>query len=209
MTVWVAAFILCCGILVIWMWRVARHVVWITPGEEIEPRPGQALLLIDMQKACWKETCYDAQTRARVEAAILREVTLAQHKNHPVIVLRLQWTSVGHRLWARLTAQNSLSLGRQGVAAPHAFRKMADHIVSRQALDGFENGELDTILRVLCVGNLRIVGRDGTGAIARTVQAALNRGFSLILVRDAIASKNSAEFEDVAAALNAQGARLN
>ncbi len=209
MTVWVAVICLCCGILVIWMWRVARHVVWITPGEEIEPRPGQALLLVDLQETCWQNPCYDAQTRIHVEAAIAREVTLAQYKDQPIIALQLRWTGIGHRLWARLTSQSCLCQERLGVAVPQGFQKTADHLVARQALDGFENGELDTILRVLRVGSLRIVGRDGTGAVARTAQAALNRGFSVTLVKDAIASKNRAEFDTVKTALNEQGARLN
>lgn len=203
-----AAAALAAGSLAIWLWLSARYIRRPTLGVRIEPRPGMALLLVDLQEVFWNDAHYDAATRARVEAAVAREAALAQDRGYPVIALRQEWSTPGTRLLARLTMKGEALRGSPGTALAAPFRGLADHVVIKRVQDGFETGELDVVLRVLGIGRLKIAGLDGVHCVAKTAQGALNRGYEVELVRDAIATREPAVFETVEEALAGQGVRL-
>mgnify|MGYP000010559878 CR=1 FL=1 len=64
------------------------------------------------------------------------------------------------------------------------------------------------LLAALTIGKLRILGLDGEHGVAKTAQAALNRGYEVELVADGIATARPGAFETVRAALGGQGARV-
>ena len=205
--IWTVAGVLA-GLIGLWLWIAARYMVRATAGSPVPPRPGTALLLIETQEAFWTDAHHDAATRARIGAAIAREVELARLRDQPVIALRQEWGGIAPRLIAQRTRPGApLRKGRDtGLAAP--FRGMADHVVVKRVEDGFETGELDQLLEVLQVGRLRFAGRDGAHAVARTAQAALNRGYDITLVRDAIAAGDAKAFAEAREALASQGAGI-
>jgi len=193
-----AALLLVAGLVGIWWWTAARRMIRQSHGPKVDPRPGRALLLVDLQDGAWCAPRYDDTIRSGVEAAIAREVTLARHRDVPVIALKQQVAAPVARLIAPHAASGPL-------AAP--FQGMADHVVTRWAEDGFETGELDNLLDVLRVGHLRIMGQDGAHGVARTAQSALDRGIEVELPRAAIATADPERFNGVLEALTGQGAR--
>lgn len=193
-----AALVLIAGLAGIWWWVTARRMTQVSDGPIVAPRPNCALLLVDLQAASWSASRYDEATRTGVEAAVAREVAVAQDRNTPVIALKQKVSAPVARLIAPRAASGPL-------AAP--FQGMADHVATRWAEDGFETGELDNLLDVLGVGRLRIMGQDGAHSLARTAQAALDRGIEVELVLDGIAASDSERFEGAIEALLAQGAR--
>jgi nicotinamidase-related amidase len=193
-----AAFILVAGLAGVWWWVAARRMTQVSDGPMVAERPGCALLLVDLQAAPWSASRYDEATRRGVEAAVAREVALAQDCNTPVIALKQEVAAPVARLIAPRAASGPLAKPFQG---------LADHVVTRWAEDGFETGELDNLLDVLRVGRLRIMGLDGAHSLARTAQAALDRGLEVELVRDGIATSDPERFEGAIEALVAQGAR--
>ncbi|WP_167853490.1 cysteine hydrolase family protein [Roseovarius aestuariivivens] len=192
----------------LWLWARARAVVRPSQGSKIEPRPGTAVLLVNLQEVFWNDRHYDAQTRARVEGAVAREVALAQQGDQPVIALRQEFSGLGFRLVARLLYRGEAIQGGPGTGLAEPFVGIADHVLVKSVQDGFESGELDVVLRVLRVGHLRILGLDGEHDVAKTAQGALNRGFEVTLVGDGIATARAKAFEPVAEALGGQGARI-
>jgi len=203
-----AATVLLAGGLMTWVWCAARHMVRASQGAMVPERAGVALLLIDLQDSLWTDAQHDAATRARVEAAVAREVEMARHRDQPVIAIRQEWQGVMPRLIARLTRPGAPMRGGRGVELAAPFHGLADHVIIKRVEDGFETGELDILLEILRVGRLRLMGRDGCAGLARTAQAALNRGYEVELVRDGIATADSAAFESVIEALRSQGARI-
>lgn len=195
-------------VLALWIWSRMRALIRPSQGARIEPRPGTAILLVNLQETFWNDARYTADQRARVEAAILREVTLAQHNDQPVIALRQEYSDLGFRLVARLLHGGRAIRGGPGLGLAAPFVGMADHMVVKQVQDGFESGELDTVLRVLRVGRLRILGLDGEHDVAKTAQGALNRGYEVELVHDGIATARDGVFASVTQALGGQGARV-
>lgn len=204
---WALALLMLFGI-AIWLWSSARYMVRASDGTTIEARPGRALLLVDLQEACWADASYASAVRAQVEAAVAREVALAKRDDVPVIALRQEWSGVGTRLVAHLTKRSELVKGAPGTGLAAPFVEAADHVVVKRVEDGFETGELDALLDVLAVGHLRIMGRDGAHAVAKTAQAALNRGYDVTLVADGIATAQADGFQHVAEALCSQGAQV-
>ncbi|WP_338550352.1 cysteine hydrolase family protein [Roseovarius phycicola] len=204
---WSVSLFLLLG-LAIWLWASARYMVRASDGVVIDRRPGHALLLVDFQAACWDDAYYEAPMRSRVETAVVREVALAQRDDIPVIALRHEWSGIGTRLVAHLQHQAGLIKGKPGTELATPFANLADHTVLKRVEDGFETGELDALLQVLDVGHLLIMGRDGAHAVARTTQAALNRGYDVTLVADGIATAQPGGFQDVADALMSQGAEI-
>lgn len=196
------------GAIALWLWASYRYMVRPTQGTPIEPRPGAALLLVDLQTVYWRDDTYDAQTRARVEAAVAREAALAQHRNQPVIAVRQEWSGIGPRLIAWIAMKGHAVKASPGTELAAPFAGQADHVVTKRVQDGFETGELDVVLRVLRVGHLRIAGLDGTGSVARTAQAAINRGYEVTLVSDAIATARKTDFDTVRDSLASQGAQV-
>ncbi|SLN65169.1 nicotinamidase/pyrazinamidase [Roseovarius litorisediminis] len=203
-----ALILLIFGALTLWVTFTIRYIRRPTQGPAIAPRPGSALLLVDLQGVFWNDAHYDAQTRARVEAAVLREVALARQKDQPVIVLRHEWSTLSTRLLARLTMNGEAIRGTAGTGLAPPFSEVADQLVIKRVQDGFETGELDVVLRVLRIGTLKIAGLDGEHCVAKTAQAALNRGYDVALIRDGIASIHPDRFAAATEALSGQGARL-
>ena len=192
----------------IWLWASARSMTRASYGPKIGPRAGTAVVLVDLQTVFWNDARYSPTLRARVEAAVAREVALAQHEDQPVIALRQEWSGPGPRLMARVLRQGKAVQGSAGTELAPPFAKMADHVVVKRVEDGFETGELDALLDVLGIGALRILGCDGEGAVARTAQGALNRNYRVTLVADAIATEHPGAFASVAGALTSQGAQV-
>lgn len=192
----------------LWIWLRARALKRPSLGPMIEPRPGTAVLLINLQDVFWNEAHYDADQRARVEAAVAREVELAKLADQPVIALRQEYSDPGYRVVARLLHKGEAIRGGAGLGLAEPFVGMADHLVTKQAQDGFANRELCTVLRALRVGRLRILGLDGEHDVAKTAQGALNRGYRVELVRDGIATARHGAFDSVTQALGGQGARV-
>ena len=203
-----SGIIILLGAVALWLWATLRYIVRPTPGRRIEPRPGTAVLLIDLQEVFWTDASHDAATRARVEAAVAREVALAQQRDQPVIALRQEWSGIGPRLVAKLLFRGKAVTGSAGTGLAAPFVGMADNVIIKRVQDGFETGELDAVLAALTIGRLRIMGQDGEHAVAKTAQAALNRGYEVELISDGIATARPGAFETVRSALGSQGARV-
>ncbi|MRU14821.1 cysteine hydrolase [Roseovarius sp. A21] len=195
--IWAVLFLVA-GLAVVWWWVASRRMVQVSQGPTVPPRPGRALLLVDLQAGSWNAARYDEATRSRIEAAVAREVAVAQDRGFPVIALKHEVAAPVARLIAPRASSGPLAVPFQG---------MADHVIRHWAEDGFETGELDNLLDVLRVGHLRIMGQDGAHSLARTAQAALDRGVEVELVRDGIACTDKPRCEGAIEALIGQGVR--
>jgi nicotinamidase-related amidase len=173
----------------------------------IDPRPGTALVLVDLQEVFWDHGPYAADQKARAQQAILAEVTRARAEGWPIIALRQEWSLPATKLLARIFMKGQAIAGTPGLALAAPFRDHADHQLVKRVQDGFETGALDRLLARLDVGHIRLVGLDGNYCVARTAQAARARGFEVTLVRDGVLAENGATFERTAKQLAALGVK--
>lgn len=191
-----------------WLNYVSNVIGQVTKGDRIPNRDGKALLLVDLQSCFWEEKLYDADTRARVEAAVGQAVAEAKAAGHPVIALRQEWSIPSTRVLARMFMGGKALAGGTGLELAAPFAGMADREVVKPIQDGFKTGELTHVLDEMGVGHLTIAGLDGIYCVNKTAQAALGRGFGVTLLADGIASAEPKKLEEVYTDLQTKGAKV-
>ncbi|MEM1301640.1 MAG: isochorismatase family protein, partial [Pseudomonadota bacterium] len=165
-----------------WVFYGIRQIGQVSRGALIPTRQGQALILIDLQEVFWDGPAYTEADKSRAEAAILDAVRDAKAGGVPIVALRQEWSLPATRLVARLFMQGQALAGSPGTGLAKPFLSLADYEVVKRVQDGFETGELDTLLGRLDVGALRLAGLDFDYCIARTAEVARQRGYSVGLV---------------------------
>lgn len=193
---------------VLWMLLAIRFINGVSRGTTIKGRGQTALLLIDLQKDFWEDNTFSAETKARVNEAIVQAVAEAKRNAQPVIALRQEWSTPGTRLLCRLMMQGKGLAGTPGTAMAAPFDTLPDHVLVKRVQDGFETGALDALLSKLDIAKLRIMGLDGLYCVNKTAQAALNRGYETELLEAGIATAIPEKFDGVRKVLRDLGARF-
>lgn len=205
--IWVTALwgvLLVLAYLGVGVWRIGR----VSRGAPIDPRGGEALLLIDLQAVFWDGEAYSAADKARAQEAIHEAVAAARQVGHPVIALRQEWSIPSTKLVARLLMRGQALAGSPGTELAQAFAGAADHVLVKRVQDGFETGALDTLLHRLDVGALRIAGLDGNFCVAKTALAARARGYAVTLLRDGVLTAGPGNTARMTALMEEAGVQL-
>lgn len=87
-----------------------------------------------------------------------------------------------------LTA-NELKAGVEKTALDKRLKMSGTNLFWKTKMDAFSNPELDTFLLGLKVNHLIITGLDARNCVDKTTRAALNRGYSITSISDAIISE--------------------
>lgn len=167
-----------------WLINGVRRIGSVSVGETIHDRNGSALLLIDLQSVFWEHGPYSDEAKAKAQAAILREVEVARAQNYPVIAARQEWSIPSTKAIARITMKGQALEGSAGTELAVVFSSLPDHTIVKRVQDAFETGELDTLLKRLDIGKLRLAGLDLNYCVQKTALAALNRGYDVTVVKD-------------------------
>ncbi len=168
----------------------------VTEGVAIENPDTEsvALLVIDIQEGTTGPTSTTESYQEQSEVFI-RNVNLviedAQSKGHTLIYIR---SEVANPLINILN--NSMARGSEGAKLDKRLMVKPGHILAKRKNDPFTNPELDRILTENRVGKLTLVGLDAAHCVTSTVQAALNRGYSISVVDDAVIGVTEAEKND-------------
>jgi nicotinamidase-related amidase len=85
-------------------------------------------------------------------------------------------------------------------------RIASDAIFSKTASNAFSNPALEIWLRRNLVGRIVIVGVFAHACVCQTVRGALNRGYSVVVVREAVGGKSERSRDDAVAGLRKRGA---
>lgn len=91
---------------------------------------------------------------------------------------------------------NSMARGSEGAELDKRLVIKPGHVLTKRKNDPFTNPELDRILTENRVGKLTLVGLDAAHCVKSTVQAALNRGYSISIVDDAVIGVTEVEKND-------------
>lgn len=180
---YVYALVIVCLLLLIWLGYGVKRIVAVSRGEMIGNRKNSALLLVDLQTVFWESGTYPETARKSAEAAIRTEADAARVQGDPVIALRQEWSIPSTKAIARLTMKGQALEGSAGTELAPAFASLPDHVMVKRVQDAFETGELDTLLKSLDVGKLRIVGLDFNYCVQKTALAARNRGYEVTVVK--------------------------
>ena len=81
---------------------------------------------------------------------------------------------------------NSMARGSEGAELDKRLMVKEGHVLTKRKNDPFTNPELDRLLIENRVGKLTVVGLDAAHCVTSTVQAALNRGYGISVVDEAV-----------------------
>jgi nicotinamidase-related amidase len=82
-----------------------------------------------------------------------------------------------------------MSTGSEGAALDRRLKVVSDFNIPKQKQDAFSNSILDSILIANQVNKLYITGLDAGFCVNSTIEAALNRGYELTVISDAVISE--------------------
>ncbi|MDK1490956.1 cysteine hydrolase [Sinorhizobium sp. 7-81] len=182
-----------------------------TTGERIDisMRPNLALLVIDVQKDFtsvggkfgWEE----AYLKARL-AMISTAVVKASEAEIPVIAVRHVYGAPLIRLMIWLFGEGRGIPGSKGLGL--SLPLTPDFEVVKSVSDSFSSPELEGYLAANRVGTLLLTGLDGCYCVQNTANGALNRGYRVEILENAVLSRDEGEWRKHSEALEGRGAVL-
>lgn len=193
----------------VWFGNGIRKIGAVSSGSPIGGRPNKAMLLIDLQTAFWDAGTYSEDEKTEASQHILKAVQSAKQDRIPVIALRHEWSIPSTKAVARLLGKGLAIAGTRGTELIAPFDDMADHVIVKRVQDGFETGELDTLLAKLDVGRLRIAGLDTNFCVAKTALAARQRGYEVEIETQETLTANKSTTEKTLGLLREKGVALS
>jgi len=98
--------------------------------------------------------------------------------------------------------------GTIGTRLDSRLIKNSDYLLEKSKWDSFSNPDLDAILKREQISRLYIVGLDVNYCIKNTILAALNRGYEVYAIDDALRSGNQALREQALQEFKKRGAKV-
>ena len=170
------------------------------------PPPNTALIVIDIQGGTTGSASALTALKEQSEELIKRVNGIAEDmaaRDHLIIYVR---TEVVNPLLNVLN--NTMARGTEGAELDPRLVIQASEVVVKRKGDSFMGTGLDQILEEHQVGKLVLVGLDAAGCVRSTALAALNRGYQISLVEDAVIASKEEEKSEAMKELSALGVEI-
>jgi len=170
------------------------------------PPPNTALLVIDIQGGTTGSTSALTALKEQSEELIHHVNAIAQDmfaQDHMVVYVR---TEVVNPLLNVLN--NTMARGTEGAELDPRLVIQPSEVVVKRKGDSFMGTGLDRILEEHQVGKLVLVGLDAAGCVRSTALAALNRGYQISLIEDAVIASKEEEKKEALEELSALGVEI-
>jgi len=183
------------------VWNTVRP----TSGARIEAaRHGKALILVDLQEDyTGPQAPQSYQEPERLIAAANQLIESAHAGGWPIYLARVAMPN--DRFHALLTGGTALA-GTKGAEFDSRLARGGTVEIVKTKSDSFANPLLDAQLAERQVGELFIAGLDAKFCVKKTILGALNRGYKVNVIREAIATRHSTPLAEHVAAYEAAGA---
>lgn len=162
-----------------------------TTGEKIAAydKPCRALLVIDIQEgltgASSKMEMYRAEDITPAIATVNGLINTAAGKKLIIIYIRQQFEGI-IGVFAKAYGNDALIKGSPGEQVDRRIAIRSDYNLSKPRGDAFSNPELSALLVRNRVNELYLTGLDAEHCVHNTAKGALNRGYRVNIVTDAI-----------------------
>jgi len=155
----------------------------------INERTETVLFVIDIQEGTTGDVApssvYVDQAPGFIER-VNEVITIADSLSIPIVYIQQQ-TDNWFLNWAD---DYVLAKGSPGVELDGRLKILSAYFFTKRKSDAFSNLKLDPFLAALKVRKIIVTGLDITYCAGRTSQAALNRGYEVVVVEDAVISES-------------------
>lgn len=168
-----------------------------TWGPRIEAsRQGKALILVDLQEDYTGPNAKQPYKESdRIVSAANRLIEAARTGGWPIYMVRV---AMPNDWFHALMTGGTAIAGTKGAEFDVRLLRVPDtvEIVKRKS-DSFSNPLLDAQLAAKHVGELYIAGLDAKFCVKKTIGGALNRGYRVNVVREAITTRHGTPMEEL------------
>lgn len=173
----------------------------------IEDRNQTVLFVIDIQEGTSGEMAPDDIYRKQSKeliAHVNQLITVADSLNIPIVYIQQQ-TENWFLNWADGYV---LAKGAPGVDLDPRLKILSGNFFTKRKSDAFSNLKLDPFLEALNARRIVITGLDISACAGKTAEAALNRGYEVVVVEDAVISETEEAKLESLQELEGEGAVL-
>jgi nicotinamidase-related amidase len=160
----------------------------ISTGEPIPEYDSlkSTLLVIDLQEASTGRMTESEEYSPESNQYIAKVNQIIKHSaNQNITVIYICAITDN---WLLNLLNDRMKKGTIGTRLDSRLVKVSDYLLQKNKWDSFSNPELDAILKKERVSRLYIVGLDVAYCIKNTIFAALNRGYEVYAIKDALRS---------------------
>jgi nicotinamidase/pyrazinamidase len=187
---------------------VEKNQSIVTRGEPIEnySEHKYALLVIDIQEATTGDVAmypFFKKNSDDLIKNINRLIESFNNQNMPVIYIRSELSNPLINL-----INSSYAKGSPGAKFDKRMKIVSGLEVIKKGKDSFRNTNLDSVLISNKVSELFIVGLDAAECVNATVEASMNRNYSVNLIDEAILSKSNEKKDSMLVDFKKRGATV-
>lgn len=182
-----------------------------TEGELIKENlpPKAALLIVDIQNDIMLPTGKLPVDSVQANRVIKVANEIIQSIDPNIIEVIYIANEFESSNWIRNLFTNFAVLkGTQGAELDSRLNRINQNFYTKSQRDAFSNLQLDQYLRQKNVNNLIIIGVYAEHCVLSTVRGALQRGYKVTIVSDAVASKNDKDLRKAFDTYNSIGVSL-
>jgi nicotinamidase-related amidase len=165
-----------------------------------------ALLVIDIQEATTGTVSLNPSYSEQAVSLIPRLNRLAATADSLKIPVIFVTSIVTNPLINILNS--TMAEGTRGTEVDQRLIRPSSYLIEKKRNDSFRKTELDTLLRHLKVNHLYITGLDAAHCVNCTLRGALNRGYRISVIEDAVISAPEEKKREMMAQFGQLGAEI-
>lgn len=171
----------------------------------IEDRTEVVLFVVDIQEGITGEDAPESPHQEQSDELIEKVnkvIVFADSLEIPIVYIQQQSEN-----WLLSWATDYvLAKGAPGVAVDGRVKILSGNFFTKRKSDAFSNLKLDPFLEAVNARRIIITGLDIAGCAGKTSEAALNRGYEVVIIEDAVISKSDELKTEKVKELQAAGA---
>jgi nicotinamidase/pyrazinamidase len=173
---------------------------WPTSGDKIEQyeNPQQALFVIDMQEDYTGTTAqppFPFENSAQLIATVNSITEAAAERNIIIVYVRQEFDGTWGKIISEVISGGTAIKGSPGADLDERLSVLSSHVYAKPKPDAFSNTELESFLIEQQVNELYLVGLAADGCVRYTALGALDRGYTVHIVTDAVALQDEEKWE--------------
>ncbi|HNX92045.1 MAG TPA: cysteine hydrolase [Syntrophomonas sp.] len=173
--------------------------------------PRKAVFVIDIQEDYTGTTAkppFPYKDSAKLIAAVNTITEAAATKNIIIVYIRQELDGFLGRLLSNLFAGGTAIRGNPGTEIDKRITVISGNIFPKPKSDAFSNPKLGEFLITNQVDELYLVGLDAAGCVHNTARGALNRGYAVTIITDAIVLREEEKWAELLKQYEEEGISL-